>query len=354
MGWVLGIEIGGTKLQLAIGTGMQPAFRALWRGRVDPARGAAGIRAQIRSALPELLGQAGIDARELQRVGIAFGGPVDSARGTVIESHQVAGWTGFPIVDWFREELGLAAVLQNDADSAALAEARFGAGQGFDPVLYLTVGSGIGGGLIVGGKIYRGSGLGAVEIGHLRPGGLPRHVPLSDSLTVEEIGSGFGMANRARRVIAEHRETREYLARQFGEADPRRTSVDPAFRESTAAGAERFEKLLALADENPERITAALVARAARQGDRLSNELLSDATAAIGWAIAQAVTLLNPARIVIGGGVSLIGEELFFAPIRRAVRQYVFPPFADVAETVPASLGEEVVLYGATALAAGN
>ena len=98
-------------------------------------------------------------------------------------------------------------------------------------------------------------------------------------------------------------------------------------------------------------MTARMIAQAAAQGDRLSRELLSDATETLGWAVAQAITLINPARIVIGGGVSLIGQEQFFEPVREACRAKVFGPFAGIAEIVPAALGEEVVIHGALALA---
>src|SRR5205807_3821246 len=93
---------------------------------------------------------------------------VDDATHTVIKSHQIPGWDGFPLADWMTELLGWPAVLGNDADVAGLAEALFGAGKGLSPIFYITIGSGIGGGLIVGGAIYRGCGKGASEIGHLR------------------------------------------------------------------------------------------------------------------------------------------------------------------------------------------
>src|SRR5204862_2189107 len=116
------------------------------------------------------LAKAGIERAALRGVGIGFGGPVDDATRTVLKSHQIAGWDGFPLAKWLEELLGLPAVLGNDADVAGLAEALFGAGKGVSPVFYITVGSGIGGGLILDGEIYRGCGLGAAEIGHLRVG----------------------------------------------------------------------------------------------------------------------------------------------------------------------------------------
>src|SRR5579859_3850263 len=163
----LGIEIGGTKLQLGIGPD-DGKLRELWRGTVDLTAGPEGIRRQIIAAVPELLARSGVARGELRGVGIGFGGPVDDATHTVIKSHQIEGWDNFPLADWVSDVVGLPAVLGNDADVAGLAEALHGAGKGLSPVFYITIGSGIGGGLIIDGEIYRGVGRGAAEIGHLQ------------------------------------------------------------------------------------------------------------------------------------------------------------------------------------------
>src|SRR5438067_3071778 len=163
----LGIEIGGTKLQLGVGLG-DGTLAALWRGTVDVAAGPDGIRKQIVAAVPELLANANLERSQLRGVGIGFGGPVDDATRTIIKSHQIEGWDGFPLADWITELTGLPAALGNDADVAGLAEALFGAGKGLSPIFYITIGSGIGGGLIIDGEIYRGCGRGAAEIGHVR------------------------------------------------------------------------------------------------------------------------------------------------------------------------------------------
>ena len=186
----LGIEIGGTKLQLGLGQG-DGVLAGLWRGVVDPSLGSEGIRRQITEAVPELLAKSGIDRSKLRAIGIGFGGPVDDATQTVIKSHQIAGWDDFPLADWIGSALGLPAVLGNDADVAGLAEALFGAGKGLSPIFYITIGSGIGGGLIVDGEIYRGIGRGAAEIGHLRiaSGGRP-------PIILEEQTSGWAIARQ--------------------------------------------------------------------------------------------------------------------------------------------------------------
>ena len=351
--YVIGIEIGGTKLQLALGQGTSAQFQGFWRGQVSATAGAALIRERIQQAIPELLTQANIRREDVAGIGIAFGGPVDTTRGVTLVSHQVDGWHDFPIVDWVSSELGWAATLQNDSDSAALAESRYGAGRGFDPCMYMTIGSGIGGGLIIGGRIFRGSGAGALEIGHLRPGQLPKHLPLGGE-TVEAIASGFGITRRARLAIEDYHDTAAYLQSQFGSTSPLATGVDPVFQSRMEPGRRRFATLLELAGGDVERVNTTLIAQAAAAGDPLSVGLLADATHAIGWAIAQTITLVNPARIVVGGGVSLIGEELFFGPVRRACEQFVFPPFKGIAEIVHAELGEEVVVHGAVAVAAAE
>lgn len=308
------------------------------------------IHQQIVSGIDELLGQARIGREAIAGVGIGFGGPVDTARGQVVTSHQVAGWDSFPFVKWFEANLGLPAVLHNDADTAAYAEAHFGAGKGFDPVLYITVGSGIGGGLVCGGQIFRGSGAGAMEIGHLRPGRLPMHASVAGD-SVESIASGFGIEDRARQTIAEWEAACQLVESRFARSD-KGLADDP---QVSAGGSrrfpERFATLMKLVDGNCDRITTRIIAQAARQGDRLSRELLWDATSTLGWALAQAITLINPGRIVIGGGVSLIGQEQFFEPIRAACQAAVFKPFSGIAEIVPAALHEEVVIHGALALA---
>ncbi len=345
MRWYLGIEIGGTKLQLAVGRGEGEPCRAFWRGAIDASQRAPRIHQQILAGVDELLSQARLTRDQIAGVGIGFGGPVDTARGLVVTSNQVDGWGNFPLVKWIATNLGWPAVLHNDADTAAYAEAHFGAGRGFDPVLYVTVGSGIGGGLICDGKIFRGCGAGALEIGHLRPGQPPRHVSVGGP-SVESIASGFGIEDRARRTIAEWRAATELVNSRFAAADAveEDSGIDQRFPE-------RFATLMKLAEGDPNRLTARMIAQAAAQGDRLSRELLSDATDTLGWALAQAITLINPARIVIGGGVSLIGQEQFFEPVRESCRAEVFGPFAGIAEIVPAALGEEVVIHGALALA---
>src|SRR5438552_10866237 len=191
----LGIEIGGTKLQLGLGPG-DGTLAGLWRDTVDVAAGPEGIRRQITAAVPELLAKANVDRTRVRGVGIGFGGPVDDATHTIIKSHQIEGWDNFPLAAWITDMLGWPAVLGNDADVAGLAEALFGAGKGLSPIFYITIGSGIGGGLIINGEIYRGCGRGAAEIGHLRVP-IPAS-PANRFAILEEMASGWAIEREGR------------------------------------------------------------------------------------------------------------------------------------------------------------
>lgn len=289
----LGIEIGGTKLQLGIGRS-DGQLLGLWRGTVAASAGGEGIRRQIVAAVPELLTTAGLTLADLRGVGVGFGGPTDDATQSVVKSHHIAGWDGFPLAAWLADVIGLSTVICNDADVAGLAEALHGAGRGLSPIFYMTVGSGIGGGLVIDGEIYRGVGKGAAEVGHLRPA-----YPLDDprrGAILEDFASGWGIGR--------------------------------------AAGT-----------------TGQAVADAAQHGDPNALRVLDAAAQALAEGICSVIKLICPRRIIIGGGVSLIGEELLFGPVRRYVAERGFAAFAGLTDIVPAALGEQVVIHGALALA---
>lgn len=296
----LGIEIGGTKLQLGVGPGDGTLVVAPDPIAVDRAAGAEGIRREIVKRASLLIREHGVT-----RIGIGFGGPIDAARGRTITSHQIAGWNDFPLVEWCVESLRLPCALGNDADLAALAEARFGAGRGCDPVFYVTVGTGIGGGFVRGGKLYHGHGPAAAEIGHLRPG--PTAVEPHE--TVESIASGLAL-ERAAATLAD---------------DPVFGGRGPLAPQDLAAAASR--------------------------GHAPSRAVLDRAFAALGWAIAQVVTLLSPQVVVVGGGVAKMREVPFYDELRQAVERFVFPPLGGTYEIRPPALGEAMVVHGALALA---
>ncbi len=261
----LGVEIGGTKLQVGL-CDARGRLRTLERRSVERGKGAAGIRSQIERLAPPLL-------KHVRAIGVGFGGPFDVKRGRAVRSHQIAGWDGFPVKRWFERKFGLPVFVDNDQNCAALAEATVGAGKGLSRVFYVTVGTGIGGGLVIGGELYNGR-YGAAEIGHTvlmvhRQGRLCHR-------TVESVASGLAIERGV----------------------------------STVSQAARY----------------------------------------LGVAIANAIALLNPDIVIVGGGVSLAREK-FFRPLRATVKRRVFPVFRDNYRIVPPALGESVVVVGAALLA---
>lgn len=340
----LGIEIGGTKLQLGVGDGQSGELAQLERATVDPRCGAAGILEQIRQVGGELLAR-----HAITRVGFGFGGPVVASEGRVIRSHQIDGWEDFPLAQWCRDSLGVEASVGNDCDVAALAEAHWGAGRGRGSVLYVTVGTGVGGGFVRHGQLLGTDRPAACEIGHLRPG---LHADQPDQ-TVESLASGWGIATAAQARMGGEI-ARPILAWHHGEMvrdeAERRRQLAHAREVDRAYVADMLERCYG----DVGRITAQMVAEAADDGNELARGVIAHACQVLGWAIAQAITLLAPEVVVVGGGVSLMGEQAFFVPLRREVARYVFPPLAGQYDLVPATFGESVVVHGAVSLAAAH
>jgi len=314
----LGIEIGGTKLQIGVGRG-DGTLATLIRRHVRPEQGAPAILQQILDAARPL-----VEQYPIQAVAFGFGGPVHSVSGRVVRSHQVAGWTDFALADWCRDNLHRPAVVANDSDSAGLAEAVLGAGRGHRVVVYSNVGSGIGGALVVDGRLHSGNSGIAAEIGHLRPG-LQAERP---DQTVESLASGWAIAAAVRSRLAAAADQLDSLPPQAA------------------------EELLARCQSDPQRLTTAMIARAAAEGNPIAREAFDQATRAFGWALAQVLTLVAPSVLVIGGGVSLADDRVFLDPLQREIARYVFPPLAGTYAVVRAALGEEVVVHGALLLAA--
>ncbi len=276
----LAIDIGGTKFSIAVFEDERMAERA--SRATDREGGREWMLAQIRAIVGEWRRR-----WRLHRCGIGFGGPVNFAAQRVALSTHVGGWQDFPLVDWVRQELALPAVMDNDANAGALGEATYGAGVGFDPLFYMTLSTGIGGGIVIGGQVYRGADSYAGEIGHLtvRPDG-PRCLCGAHGC-LERMCAGIWME-------PDHGRPAHELLR------------DPEF-------VRRYVVDLALG-------------------------------------LKACIMLLNPARIVIGGGISKAGDALF-EPLRAELRLQITPWSRARIDVVPAALGDDSVLYGALALA---
>lgn len=298
------IEIGGTKIQVAIGTTRGVIVE---RERCDVPQDATGSK--IRELVLDLTH--GVKSQGLpESIGIGFGGPVDTKNGLVLRSYQIAEWNNFPLKAWAEEELGLPCIIENDSNCGALGEATLGAGKGSQTVLYTNLGSGIGGGLVINGSLYKRP-FGALEIGHTKVWDLKTN----RYTDVEDLCSGW--------------------------------SIDRLACESASTG--KLQKVLALTGGRVEDVTAKHIGLAANEGDREALAIIEDVTKTFAIPLSNVITLLNPDTVVVGGGISLMGD-VFFRPLKEAVDDSVFEPFAGNYEIVPAKLGEDVVLVGALLL----
>ena len=298
---VLGIEIGGTKLQMVLGD-QSGTIAIRRRFTVDKVMGGPGILQQLQTGIRDLLA-----GGKPAAVAVGFGGPVDWRTGRIARSHQIEGWDNFPLADWLQDRTSAPVTVENDANTAALGEARRGAGAGLDPVFYVTLGSGVGGGLVANGSIYHGATPGEAEFGHLR---LDR-----DGTTVESRCSGWSVDARVRRLRDE--EPTSLLARSL----------------PTQFGGE-----------------AKLIGPALLAGDPAAGRVVRELAADLAFALSHAVHLFHPQVIILGGGLSLIGE-----PLRTAVAAHlplhVMEAFAPGPEVKLAALGEDAVPVGALCLA---
>jgi glucokinase len=249
-------------------------------------------------------------------VGAGFGGPVDAHSGTVRTSHHVPGWNGFPLKQALEARFGLPVVVDNDARAGALGELRFGAGQGHQNMVYINVGTGIGGGLVFDRHIYRGpTGMGA-ELGHiiLNPDG-PR-CGCGNHGCFEAYASGTALSR---------------MAREAAEDDP-----DGAI---ARLGAEEGE------------VSGHAVVKAIEQGDATAKALFERFGRWLGIGIASLANIFEVDAVVVGGGLVETGD-LLLAPARLAAREFAYAPTArGVAPIVPATFGVDAGKIGAALLA---
>jgi glucokinase len=309
--YVLGLDFGGTKLAA---------------GLVDPVSGAVVASARCSTpvdaersiaAIVDLVGDLVATERRAERtslvssarfplrgIGISFGGPVAVDGRTVRLSMHVPGWEQMPLADRFERLFGVPVAVANDGDAAALAEYRFGAGRGMRHLLYFTISTGIGGGVIVDGRLHRGERAWAGEVGHvvLDPDGPP--CPCGRNGCLESLASGLSIARTMRE---------------------RAQMTNASYKET---------------------ITAQDVAIAAAKGDLLAQAVWEEAMVWLGIGIASAANVLDPGCVVLGGGLTRAGD-LLFEPVRRVVAQRALDPDLTV---VPARLGDEVGIVGGAAL----
>lgn len=307
---VLGLDIGGTKLAAGVVTS---AGSVLSFGTV-PTHGECGpgsVLSRLFDLGRKTTADAGLRSTDLAATGIGCGGPLDTEQGMLLAPPHLPGWRHIAITGVAEHELGIPAILDNDATAAALAEHRFGAGRGTRNMAYLTVSTGIGGGLVLEGKPYRGTTGNGGELGHITVDRFGRDCRgCGRRGCLEAYASGTSIAERAREVLGD----RESL---LHDADP---------------------------------LTAERVSAAAMRNDPLAVEVWRETVEALVCGLASIVNLYEPELVVVGGGVARSGDQLL-RPVRAGLRAAVMGPVADLVDVRRAALRGQVGVVGAAAVA---
>jgi glucokinase len=311
---LFGIDLGGTKVAYALaGEDGHPSRER--RRPTEPTGDAAADVARIAGDVRALLREAGLGPRDLDAVGISVPGPFDPATGMVLRPPNLPGWDEVPLRAWLEKALGAPVHLDNDANAAALAEWRYGAGQGTRHLVYLTMSTGVGAGLILDGRLYRGVRAGAGELGHVQ---------------LEWNGDPCSCGLRG---CAE-----AYLG---GAALQRR------WREITP----ETSRMVALAGGR-ERVTPEHWLAAAREGDAFACEELERFDHYLARLLSLTIFAFAPEMIVLGTIPTAAGDALCFDPVRRQVAATTWPQIARDVRIVPAALGANLASYSGLAVAA--
>lgn len=314
---VLAFDLGGTKFAFGV---VAENGDILGSDKIETLakQGPEQAIQRVNLAAQALLKKLNIKPEELIGIGIASPGPLDIAKGCVDGSPNLPGWTGYSIVKGLSGFFNLPARIDNDANAAALGEYKFGAGKNKKNMVYITVSTGIGGGVIVDGRLMRGANGNAAELGHLTLNIDGPACPCGANGCLEMYASGTAIARRTREAIQ--------------------------------AGAQ--SQILNLAG-SVEEITTHHILTALEKDDALAQKIWNETTEYLGRGLAVVINSFNPEVIVVGGGVTAAGD-LLFKPVREKALRYAFPRLAAVCSIVPAGLGSNVGVVGAAACAFEN
>jgi glucokinase len=312
--YVVGIDLGGTNIVAGtvsedgsdlVGVVSEPTFAD---------QGTDAVIARIAKLARASMAKAKAQGKEIAGVGIGSPGPLDTKTGIVLITPNL-GWTNVPLRDRVARELGLPAALDNDANCAIYGEWWRGAARGKHHVVGLTIGTGIGGGIVLGGEVYRGASDIAAEFGHITIDLFGRRCKCGNDGCLEAYASGPAIAARAIEGIrpGTHTSLPEYVRGDLA------------------------------------KITAQVVYEAAHDGDEYAREVVKDTAKFLGAGVASIINIFNPEVVVICGGVTLAGERLF-DPLRAEVERRAFKAAVDVCRIVPGELTGTAGVYGAAAV----
>jgi glucokinase len=316
--YVLALDFGGTKLISALVDVTSGEIIASERQATPAAAGAeASLETMVQAGRKILDKSRGLSA-PVRGIGISFGGPVSRDRTSVLHSHHVADWDGFPLATHVSQVLGLPTSMDNDGNAAALGEWYFGAGRGSENMLYIQISTGVGAGMVLGKQLYRGQGL-AAEFGHVTAMVDGPECTCGKHGCVESLTGGWALARDGKEAFKE-----------AGENSPLRL----------------------LAGQNPQGIDARLVFEAYRQGDTQAKAIVERAFYYLGLGISNAIIMLDPQIVVVGGGISQ-AWDIMVPQLQAALGEHLQPMFRNRARVEISTLHGVETLLGAALLTQG-
>lgn len=312
---IIGIDIGGTKISVVI----VESNGNILKKETFPAEGykpPKGTLERLKNTIHSLMKSLSLNNKDIKGIGIGCVGPLDPKNGIIISPPNLPAWRNVHIKDEISSEFEIPVIMDNDANAAALGEKFFGAGRDVRNLFYYTVSTGIGGGLVINGKIYQGASFDAGEVGHttILPDG-PMCEYCKKNGCLEILSSGTAIARIAKESVSKKKDS----------------------------------IILKLADNDTEKITSQTVLEAVKKNDKTACVIWNDAVRYLGISVANIIQTFNPEMIVIGGGVSKAGD-LLFKPLREIAREYSWQRGYEACSIVPAQLGDNVGDLGAVSL----
>ncbi|WP_368254822.1 ROK family protein [Clostridium paraputrificum] len=307
--YVIGVDLGGTKISTAIST-IEGNILANVVLPTKAEEGEAAVLGRIVQSIDEVIVGSSTSIDEIEAIGIGSPGPLDAKKGIIITTPNLP-FKNYNLVQPLKEKYNIPVYLDNDANAAAIGEYMFGAGKGKNSIVYFTVSTGVGGGAVLDGKVYRGHTSNALEIGHttVDPNG-PR-CNCGNLGCLEAMSSGTAIAKKGKEAVS--------------------TNVETSLK-------------------NHDTVTSYEVFKEAEAGDEVAKDIIDNALTYLGIGVANAIATFDPEMIIIGGGVSKAGD-IVFDTVKKVVNKRCFKSMAESCEIVPAGLGSDAGVVGAVALA---
>ena len=311
---IIGVDLGGTNIKAGV-VSLRGKVQKRIKVPTESGQGGEKVMENIKKTVHQLLN--GLDKENILGIGMGTPGVVDLKTGVLLGgSENLPGWAGTPIKPELEKEFSLPSFADNDVNVVTLGEHWQGAGKGIENLFCLTLGTGIGGGIVINGKLYRGSGYYAGEVGHT-------------TINFEGLACNCG---------------------SFGCLETYGSSRAIAHQCLSAIQNKKVESnLLSLVDDETEKVNTGTVVKAATEGDRLCQAVIAETARALGAGIANVINLLNPQMVIVGGGVSKAGDILL-RPLREQIQRYALPIAYKTAKIVRAELGDAGGIVGSAAL----